>query len=301
MRSILKTLPTVLLGNLLMQFGIVMFVLPSGLVTGGTTGIALAIRGLLASMGVANAPISLFVAVFNVLMFLLGWWLLGRTFAMTTLVSTVTAPVMLQILQTLIGDYVLTDDLLLCALFGGFCIGASIAMIVKLGASTGGMDIPPLLLKKFFGVPVSVSLYAFDFLILLLQSAFVDKPQLLYGLLMIVVYTLVLDKIMALGDACYQLEIVSEKHEEIRQAILSDVDRGVTLLRGETGYLAKETNVILCVIAPRERHHTEQLIQKIDPQAFMILSQVTRVSGKGFSMSKKRLPPRDETNKRSRG
>ncbi len=288
MKNTLISLPTVLLGNLLMQFGIVMFVLPSGLVTGGTTGIALAARGLLGAMGITNAPISLFVAIFNVLMFLLGWALLGRAFAMTTLVSTVTAPLMLQVLQDIVGDYVLTDDLLICALFGGFCIGASIAMIVKLGASTGGMDIPPLLLKKFFGIPVSASLYVFDFVILLAQAPFTGKEQLLYGLLMIVVYTLVLDKIMALGDACYQLEIVSEKHEEIRRAILSDVDRGVTLLRGETGYLAQDTNVILCVITPRERHRTEQLIQKIDPNAFVILSQVTRVSGLGFSIARRK-------------
>ncbi len=288
MKSIMKSLPTVLLGNLLMQFGIVMFVLPSGLVTGGTTGIALAARGLLESMGVMNAPISVFVAIFNVLMFLLGWRLLGRAFAMTTLVSTVVSPLFLQVLQSLVGDYVLTDDLLINALFGGFCIGASIAVIVKLGASTGGMDIPPLLLKKFLGVPVSVSLYAFDFLILLCQAPFTGKDQLLYGLLMIVVYTLVLDKIMALGEQCYQLEVVSDRHEEIRQAILSDVDRGVTLLRGETGYLAKETNVLWCIITPREWHHTEQLIQKIDPHAFMVLSQVVRVRGLGFSVSRQR-------------
>ncbi len=288
MKSILKTVPTVILGNLLMQFGIVMFVLPSGLVTGGTTGIALAVRGLLETFGVMNAPISVFVAIFNVMMFLLGWLLLGRQFAMTTLLSTFLSPLFLQLLQSIAGDYVLTDDLLICALFGGFCIGASIAMIVKLGASTGGMDIPPLLLQKFFGIPVSVSLYAFDFVILLGQAAFVQKEQLLYGLLMIVVYSLVLDKIMALGSQCYQLEIVSDKHEEIRQAILSDVDRGVTLLRGETGYLGKETNVIMSVISPRERFRTEQLVQKIDPNAFVIMSQVVRVRGLGFSIARAR-------------
>ncbi len=288
MKSILKTVPTVILGNLLMQFGIVMFVLPSGLVTGGTTGIALAVRGLLETFGVMNAPISVFVAIFNVMMFLLGWLLLGRQFAMTTLLSTFLSPLFLQLLQSIAGDYVLTDDLLICALFGGFCIGASIAMIVKLGASTGGMDIPPLLLQKFFGIPVSVSLYAFDFVILLGQAAFVQKEQLLYGLLMIVVYSLVLDKIMALGSQCYQLEIVSDKHEEIRQAILSDVDRGVTLLRGETGYLGKETNVIMSVISPRERFRTEQLVQKIDPNAFVIMSQVVRVHGLGFSIARAR-------------
>ena len=283
MKQALKTLPVVLAGNLLMQLGIVLFILPSGLVTGGTTGIALALHHFF------GLPISVFVAVFNVVMFLLGWALLGKTFAMTTLVSTFAAPVMLETLQRIVGDFVLTEDLLLCTLFAGLCIGTSIAMIVKLGASTGGMDIPPLLLQKFMGVPVSASLYVFDFLILLGQAAFADKEHLLYGVLLLAVYSLVLDKVMALGDQRYQLEIISQKHEEIRQAILSDMDRGVTLLHGETGYLGRPTSMIICVISPRERHRTEQLIHRIDPHAFVILSQVVKVRGRGFSESKQHL------------
>lgn len=285
MKSILKSLPVVLLGNLLMQLGIVLFILPANLLTGGTTGIALTLHHFF------DLPISVFVAIFNVLMFLLGWALLGKAFAMTTLVSTVTSPLMLEMLQRLIGNWVLTDDLLICALFGGFCVGTSIAMIVKLGASTGGMDIPPLLLQRFFGIPVSVSLYIFDFIILLGQVFFADMHHLLYSILLIVTYTVTIDKVMALGDQRYQLEIVSKKHEEIRQAILTDMDRGVTLLHGQTGYLGRETNVIVCIITPRERHRTEQLIHRIDPHAFVILSQVVRVSGRGFSENKQHLPP----------
>ena len=283
MKQALKNLPIVLAGNLLMQLGIVLFILPSGLVTGGTTGIALALHHFF------GLPISIFVAVFNVAMFLLGWALLGKTFAMTTLVSTFAAPVMLETLQRIVGDFVLTEDLLLCTLFAGLCIGTSIAMIVKLGASTGGMDIPPLLLQKFMGIPVSASLYVFDFIILLGQAAFTDTHHLLYGVLLIAVYSLVLDKVMALGDQRYQLEIISKKHEEIRQAILSDMDRGVTLLHGETGYLARPTSMVICVISPRERHRTEQLIHRIDPHAFVILSQVVKVRGRGFSESKRHL------------
>ncbi|MBQ8201969.1 MAG: YitT family protein [Clostridia bacterium] len=285
MKAALKSLPIILFGNFLMQLGIVLFILPSGLITGGTTGIALALKHFL------DLPISVFVAVFNAAMYLLGLFLLGKPFAMTTLVSTIASPVFLALLQEIVGDFVLTDDLMICTLFGGFCIGASIAMIVKLGASTGGMDIPPLLLQKFLGIPVSKSLYVFDTFILLLQAVFTDRERLLYGILLTVVYTMVLDKVMALGDQRFQLEIVSEKADEIRQAILTDVDRGVTMLHAQTGYRRQETDMLICVISPRERHRTEQLIRKIDPHAFMILSQVTRVSGRGFSESKRHLPP----------
>ena len=282
-KQILKTLPVVFLGNVVMAAGTVLFILPAGLITGGTTGL-----GIIAEF-LGDMPISVFTAIFNVVMFLLGLVCLGKTFAATTLVSTFCYPVILGMLQAVVGDFVLCEDLLMNVLFGGLCVGSSIAIVVRAGSSTGGMDIPPLLLQKFMGIPVSASLYVFDFIILLGQAAFTDTHHLLYGVLLIAVYSLVLDKVMALGDQRYQLEIISKKHEEIRQAILSDMDRGVTLLHGETGYLARPTSMVICVISPRERHRTEQLIHRIDPHAFVILSQVVKVRGRGFSESKRHL------------
>jgi len=275
--------PIVVLGNLLYNCGVVFFILPSGLITGGTTGIAIILNRL------AGIPIEVFVAIFNLLMFLAGYAVLGKTFAMTTLVSSVASPLTLTLLQRLAGSYTLTEDLLLCAIFGGLCIGTAIAMILKLDASTGGMDIPPLLLKKWFGIPVSVSIYAFDCLILIGQMFFVPIHNALYGIVLVMVYSITLDKMLAIGDKKLQLEIVSFHHEEIEQAILSDLDRGITLLHGQTGYLRKETDVIICVIAPRERHKIERLIHRIDPHAFVILSQVNRVSGRGFTEKKRYL------------
>lgn len=284
-KQILKTLPVVAFGNVVMAAGVVLFILPSGLITGGTTGLGIIIQHL------TGLPIAGFTAIFNIVMFLLGLAFLGRTFAATTLVSTFIYPVILALMQRIVGDRVICDDVLLCVLFGGFLVGASIAIVVKAGSSTGGMDIPPLLLQKFMGIPVSRSLYVFDFLIVVGQALIVTPDMLLYGVLLVVVYSVIVDKVMAMGDAQLQMQIVSEKADEIRQAILQDVDRGVTLLHGQTGYYQKEIDVLFTVISPRERHRTEQLIRRIDPQAFMILSQVTRVSGRGFSESKRHLPP----------
>lgn len=284
-KHILKTLPVVAFGNAMMAAGIVLFILPSGLITGGTTGLGIIVEHM------TGLPIAAFQAVFNVAMFLLGLACLGWTFAATTLVSTILSPVMLAVMQRLLGDRVVCDDLLLCVLFGGFLVGASIAMIVKVGSSTGGMDIPPLLLQKYMGIPVSKSLYAFDFLIVVGEALLVAPDMLLYGVLLVVVYTMVIDKLMAMGDAQLQMQIVSERAAEIRQVILQDVDRGVTLLHGQTGYYHKEIDVLFTIISPRERHRTEQLVRRIDPQAFIILSQVSRVSGRGFSERKEYLPP----------
>lgn len=284
-KQILRSLPVVVLGNAIMAAGTVLFILPSGLITGGTTGL-----GIIAEH-MAGMPLAVFTAIFNIIMFVLGLFLLGKSFAATTLVSTFVYPVILGAMQRIVGDYVLCDDLLMCVLFGGICVGLAIAMVVKVGSSTGGMDIPPLLLQKYMGISVSKSLYVFDFIIVVGQALIVSPDMLLYGVLLVMVYSIMVDKVMALGDAQLQMEIVSDKADEIRQAILQDVDRGVTLLHAQTGYYRKELDVLLTVISPRERHRTEQLVRRIDPNAFIILSQVSKVSGRGFSESKKHLPP----------
>ena len=283
-KQILRTLPVVAFGNLVMAAGIVLFVLPAGLITGGTTGLGIIAQHL------TGMPIAAFQAVFNVVMFMLGLICLGKTFAATTLVSTFLSPVMLALMQQLVGDFVLCEDVLMNVLFGGLLVGVAIAIVVRAGASTGGMDIPPLLLQKYLGIPVSKSLYVCDFAIICGQALIVAPQMLLYGTLMVIVYTLVIDKMMAAGDAQIQLQIVSERSDEIRRAILQDVDRGVTMLHGQTGYFQRETDVLFTIISPRERHRTEQLIRRIDPQAFIVIGHVTRVSGVGFSQPKRHLP-----------
>ena len=285
-KQILKSLPMVALGNAVMAAAIVLFILPAGLITGGTAGLGIIMQHL------TGMSLPVFSAIFNVTMFLLGLVCLGKTFAATTLVSTVLSPVMLAVMQYIVGDYVICEDMLLCVLFGGILVGVAIAMVVRAGSSTGGMDIPPLLLQKFAGIPVSRSLYAFDLFIIAGQTVLVAPDMLLYGVLMVLVYTVVIDKLMAQGDAQIQLQIVSEESDAIRRAILQDVDRGVTLLHGQTGYFQQETDVLFTIISPRERHRTEQLIRRIHPHAFIIISHVTRVSGGGFSEAKKRLPPK---------
>ena len=127
----------------------------------------------------------------------------------------------------------------LASLFGGLCIGTSLAMIIRIGASTGGMDIPPLVLNKYFKVPVSVSLYVFDFIILIGQMMFSPKRTSLYGIVLVLVYTITLDRLLAIGAAKTKLEIVTKASEEITNAILHDIDRSATLLHGKTGYLGR--------------------------------------------------------------
>lgn len=277
----------IIIGNAIYAAGVVFFILPTGLITGGTTGIALIINHF------TGMQISAFVGVFNVIMFALGYFVLGRKFAMSTLVSTLSYPLLLGFIQKAAGDFVITEDLLLSALFGGLCIGLALAIVIRVGASTGGMDIPPLILQKTLRIPVSVSMYVFDFAILIGQMIFTPRQICLYGILLVMVYTYTLDKLLAVGASRTKLEIISKKHEAIREAIITDLDRSVTLLHGRTGYFNKETDVLMCVIAPRELYKLEHIVYSIDPDAFVVMSRATSVHGKGFSKAKEYIALKD--------
>lgn len=278
----------VLSGNAIYALAVQLFLLPAGLVTGGTTGIALAVRHA------CGIPVPCFVLVFNVLMLALGAFFLGRVFALTTILSTFAYPAFLELFSRLFCGPALTQDIVLCTLFSGLGIGLALGLVIRAGASTGGMDIPPLLLYRFWGIPVSFSLYLFDFCILLLQAVFQPTEKLLYGLLLVLTYTIVLDKLILMGTSRTEIKVVSRKSEEICRAILGQLDRGVTLLAGEGGYLHQKTPLILSVVSNRELPRVEKLIRSIDPESFLVISRVSEVRGRGFSMSKKYCPAAED-------
>ena len=278
-----KLLPLLMVigGNLLYTLSIKLFLLPANLMSCGTTGIALLVNHFL------NIPISGFIFLFNALMLVVGWLVLGRRFAMSTVLSSVLYPAFLELFNHILGDVTVTNNILLNVLFAGMGLGVSLGIVMRAGASTGGMDIPPLILKKYFRIPVSATLWVFDFCILVGQLFFHPMEDLLYGILLIIVISIALNKVMLLGTSRTEVKIVSKKSDEIRNAILSQVDRGVTMLHGAGGYSQNEADIILSVVSNYELPKIEHLARRIDPDCFMIISQVTEVWGRGFTYGKK--------------
>ena len=274
------TVATVILGNVFYAFVIRLFLLPGNLMTGGTTGIGLVVKHF------TGTSISGFVLVFNIVMLIVGWTLLGKKFALTTVISSFTYPIALEAANHIFGDLVITTDPMLNTIFAGLGIGIGLGIVIRTGASTGGMDIPPLVLNKYFRIPVSVSLNIFDMLILILQIVYNPPERVLYGVLLVMIYTTVLDKVLMMGNTKTEVKVISSQVEEIRQAILAQVDRGVTMLYGEGGYRQEQTQIVLSIVSNRELPRVEKLIRHIDPEAFMIVSRVTEVRGRGFSLSK---------------
>ena len=270
----------VILGNVLYALAVKLFLIPAGLVTGGTTGIGLAVNYA------AGIPVATFVLVFNVVMLAAGFVVLGKQFALTTIVSTFTYPIALNFLDMMLGDVVLTQDIFICTIFSGLGIGLALGIVIRAGASTGGMDIPPLVLNHFFKLPVSVGLYLFDFIILLVQALFQPLEKVFYGIVLVIIYTVTLDKMLLMGTTKTEVRVVSDYAAEICDAILKRMDRGVTLLSAKGGYLKEDTTVVLSVISNRELPRVERLIHEIDPESFIVVNRVSEVSGKGFTMNK---------------
>ena len=284
LKKFIRDIFWILAGNTIYALGVVMFLLPNGFIMGGTTGLSLAAEHYL---GISMTG---FVSVFNIGMFLLGAAVLGRKFAMTTVISSFYYPLILGIFQQISFLPQPGVDVMLAAVFGGGMIGIGIGSVIRSGASTGGMDIPPLIAKRLWGVPVSIAMYAGDFLILLLQATFSDRDQILYGIFLVCLYTLVLNQVLVSGESKTQVKIISSKYEEINEMINQDMDRGTTLLHSETGYMREKRPVILTVISNRELARLNREIQQIDPEAFLVVSQVKEVRGRGFSLPRLREP-----------
>ncbi len=274
------SLLTVILGNMLYALIIKLFLLPAGLVTGGTTGIGLAVNYA------TGLPVTTFVLIFNIVMLIVGFLILGKQFALTTIVSSFTYPMALEIFDRIFGDMVLTQDILLCTIFSGLGVGIGLGIVIRAGASTGGMDIPPLILNHYFKIPVSVGLYVFDFIILLFQAYFQPIEKVFYGIVLVIIYTVTLDKMLLMGTTRTEVRVISRHSQEICDEILEKLDRGVTLLSAKGGYTKEETPVIFSVISNRELPRVEKIIHEIDPESFMVVNRVSEVSGKGFTLKK---------------
>ena len=276
MNAKLKDLFWVLVGNSINAFAVAFFILPNDLSMGGGTGISLIVNHFF------NIPISAFVLIFNIIMFLIGAAFLGKKFAVTTAISTFYYPFILAVFQKIIGSYSVTDDIFLNTFFAGLLMGLFLVIFVRAGASTGGMDIPPLVINKYFGVPVSAAMYAFGLIILAVQFTFKDAEKILYGIVLIMINSLVLDKMIVLGKQRVELQIISEKSEEIKRAIIEKVGRGVTMIYGETGYMGEKCDIVLTVVSNRQLLKTERIVKSIDPGSFVIINSVKEVAGKGF-------------------
>ena len=276
----MKNFLFIILGNLIFALGIAVFVIPNGLILGGSTGLALSVQHFL------GIDITITVAIINIVTFLAGLFILGKKFAATTLISTFIFPIFLNYFKDIERFKNITSDLLLASIFTALLVGTGVGIVLRVGASTGGLDIPAIILNKKKGIPIAVVLYAIDISILFSQMIFSNTEQILYGIIIVLITTMVINKVIVYGKNDFMVTIISEKYLEISENIHNKIDRGTTFIDIQTGYKKNNQQAVMSVISKRELHSLNKLVQEIDPKAFIIINQVNQVRGRGFSLDK---------------
>lgn len=280
MEKKLKMIGFMILGNAILAMGTAAFVVPNGLISGGVTGIGLILQRLF------GLPVDIGVFVADGILFLLGAAVMGKAFAATIILSTIVYPTFFSLFGKIPFLTSLTDDKLMAAIYAGLLMGAGIGLVIKVGGSTGGMDIPPIILHKLFGLSIPVMISVGDILLLLVQAFYSSTEQVLYGILVVMLTSIVIDKVLIMGQKQTQVMVISPEYERINQAIHQKIDRGSTLIHATSGLEKQEQKVVLSVISNRQLGDLNELILQIDPQAFVIANEVNEVKGRGFTLSK---------------
>lgn len=268
----------IVLGNFILALGVMLFISPMDFVSGGATGLGLLFEKMF------GLQLSVGVGILNVIMFIIGLFVLGKRFAATTLLSTFLYPGFLAVMETMPALATLNTDPIVAAVFGGASIGIGVGLVIRMGSSTGGMDIPPIILQKYTGIAVAISMNAMDLVIMATQMPYSTPQKVMYSLLMLVVTTVVMDKVAMLGVTQTQVMVVSSKYMEINKAIHDKIDRGTTLLNATSGHLQQDQKVVMSIINNRQLHELTQVVKEVDPHAFLIVNRINEVHGNGFTI-----------------
>ncbi len=280
MKKKLIPLLSILAGNAMIAFAVCAFVIPKGFVLGGSNGIALTLQMFI------PIRLSLLVGALQVSLFLLGWAFMGWSFAATSLLSTIIYPIFVSVFETLPLASLFTEDMLTCAIFCSVIMGVGLGLVIRVGASSGGMDIPPCILNKYFGIPVSRSLMVFDCAIIIAQFLLKGTEGVLYSILITVVISTALDRTLISASKKVEVTIISPEFQQIRQTILTTLDSGVTMLDIETGYRSDIQKAVYSVVPSHKYPAIRDAVLTIDPQAFIVASEVSNVNGKGYTLDR---------------
>ena len=278
MKKLISHTVLVLLGNALLAIGYAAFAIPTNLIVGGATGMALVIEHI------TSIDYALIVFVINMLMLVIGYYVLGKAFAIGTLLSSFAFPAFLSLFENMPILQNISDDILLCTVWAGIFVGLGLGIVFRIGYSTGGMDVPPIILAKKTHISVAAWINIFDSFILLAQVLFTDLEGILYGLLVVFITNFVLDQVIVFGEKNLQVFVISAKHEEISQAIFDGINRGCTFVNVKTGYFHHNQLAVLCVLNNREYAKLNELVLDIDPTAFIISNEIHSVKGRGFTL-----------------
>lgn len=278
--SFVKNILLVITGNLLVAFSVVAFLLPYNILSGGVAGIAVAIAPIV------HIEKGMIVNIMVIFLFFTGWIFLGKKFAANTFLSSIVYPLFLSLLTPIVPVFNLEP--FIASLYGGAIAGVGIGMVFKTGASTGGMDIPPLIINKLTGIKISHLVIIFDALTVLLGLFTFGFEAVLIGFISVFTTGYAIDKVLVFGGTISKsVQIISKDYHEILKVIHEKLDRGTTVSNIVGGYTGKERKMILVVVTQNEYPELIAAVNNVDKDAFIITTDATAVHGQGFSFGRK--------------
>lgn len=275
--GILKIYGIMFFGAFIAALGISLFLAPSGIVSGGLSGIGILVHSL------TGFPIGALVLLLNVPLFLIGFKCLGNNFLLRSVFGAFAFSFLIDSTSRLPS---ITENTMLCSIFGGALAGIGMGIIFLYGATTGGTDIIAQLLYKLCRrIDVGKWLLIVDGFIILTSGILTGNWEYcLYGIISAVINGILVDMIIQGANIAKTVYIISKKPMETAEEILSVLGRGVTGLYCKKMYSKTESLMLLCVIKKREIPKLEQIVLRHDPNSFIIFSGARWVSGEGFKI-----------------
>lgn len=271
-----KDIVWVVAGNAVLALAVSMFILPYDILSGGVAGIAVALQPLI------PLPVTLMVNILVVGLFVIGACFLGKEFAMKTILSSLIYPVFLTFFSGRVP--VLDLDPILASLYGGLLGGMGVGMALRTGASTGGMDIPPLIVHKLTHIEIAKLVLITDALTVLLGAFTYGLEAVLVGFVSVWASSVAIDKVLMFGgQQAKAIQIISDQYEQIIEQIHSRLERGTTLIEAQGGYTYEKRKIVLVVITKNQYPALMEMVTAIDKEAFVIANDTHEVKGFGFS------------------
>ncbi len=271
-----KDIVWVVAGNVVLALAVSMFILPYDILSGGVAGVAVALQPLI------PLPVTLMVNLLVVGLFIVGACFLGKDFAMKTILSSLIYPVFLTFFSGRVP--VLDLDPILASLYGGLLGGTGVGMALRTGASTGGMDIPPLIVHKLTHIEIAKLVLITDALTVLLGALTYGLEAVLVGFVSVWASSVAIDKVLMFGgQQAKAIQIISDQYEQIIERIHSELERGTTLIEAQGGFTCEKRKIILVVITKNQYPALMEMVTAIDKEAFVIANDTHEVKGFGFS------------------
>ena len=289
----IKNISLVVLGTLILSFGTVVFILPFDMVVGGVSGIAIVLH----SFGLTFIGEELWIAILTWGLFLIGLIFLGKDFAMKTLISAIVYPIGIALFSELVqadvlgGIFVLKESgytelpYIISSAVGGALVGVGCAITFLGGGSTGGVDVIAFLLCKYSKrLKNSTALFLVDSTIVILGIFAVQNLILsLLGILSTMICAIVIDKVFLGGAAAFVAQVITEKPLEINQEVIERLERSTTICEAKGGYSMRQKHLLIISFSMRQYALLMQLVQQIDPQAFVTIHKAHEISGEGWT------------------